>query len=192
MPRQRYVDISQWGEPYESGIFNRDYMGGLDGSPFSGSTLGEDEPPMTAAETTNAPAPPVDPTAPVPILPGAPTIPETTIYGQCDFSQGVWVQAVQAGLVQKGALAPGDAAAEQGYFGEKTCAAWTKLTGQPPDIASIAQSVLGPNESCASYVVPACAAEKKASTIGYGKILLFGVGLVGLVVVASRMRRRKS
>lgn len=186
------MDVSQWGEPYEGGIFDRDYMGGLEGSPFSGpSVLGADEPPMTAAETTVTPAPASEPTDPTQVLPGAPTIPETTIYGQCDFSQGTWVQAVQAGLVQKGALAPGDAAAEQGYFGEKTCAAWVKLTGEQPNIGAIAASVLGPNESCASYVVPACAAEKKASTIGYGKILLFGVGLVGLLAVASHMRRKR-
>ncbi len=187
--RGRYEDVSQWGEPYASGIFDRFYMGSTD--TFSGgSILGADEPPMTAAETTTQPAPAGEPTDPV-VVPSGPPIPETTIYGQCDFQQGPFVESIQNGLVQKGVLAPGDAASEKGYFGERTCAAWTKLTGQPPDVASIAASILTPNESCVSYVVPACAATKKASTFGYGKILLFGVGLVGLVFVADRMRRKR-
>lgn len=194
MARQIYQEISQWGEPYEGGVFDRNYMGSVGSTGFfSGSVLGDDQIPMSTAETTGAPGPAAEPTDPTPIVPTGPgpTLPEVTVYGQCDFSQGKWVEAIQAGLITKGKLAPGDAASEKGYFGEKTCAAWTALTGQKPDIASIASSVLGPNESCASFVVPACAAEKQTASMGYGKMALYGIGLIGLVVVAERLLRRK-
>lgn len=153
---QRYEDVSNWGEPYDSHIFDGFYMGGL----------GEAEP------------------KPV-------QIPETTVYGQCDFTSGAYALGVQQFLVDKGALSAAAAKAEGGTFGEATCAAWKTHFGTPPSAAALAAGFLKPGEVCASLVLPGCAAE--ASAVGFtpAKLLLYGAGLVGIMVVAKALGRRK-
>jgi hypothetical protein len=159
---QRYEDVSNWGEPYDSHIFDGFYMGGL----------GAD------AET---PAPPT--------TPGTVVIPEVTVYGQCDFTTGPYVAGVQKFLVDKKALSPADAATEVGQFGEATCAAWKEHFGAPPSAATLASGFLKPGDTCGSLVLPGCAAEQ-ASVFSPTKLLLYGAGLVGILYVAKAIGRK--
>ncbi len=155
---QKYEDVSNWGEPYDSHIFDGFYMGGL----------GD-------AETTT------------PVV-----IPETTVYGQCDFTGGAYAAGVQNYLIAKGALTAAGAAADQGGFGEATCQAWKAHFGSAPTAAALAQGFLKPGEVCASLVLPGCAAEaQQASAFTPGKLLLYGAGLVGVLVVAKAIGRKK-
>jgi hypothetical protein len=119
--------------------------------------------------------------------PGPVKIPETTVYGQCDFTAGPYVSAVQKYLVDKGALTAAAAAADQG-FGEATCQAWKVHFGSPPSAAALASGFLKPNETCASLVLPGCAAEGAAEGFSPAKLLLYGAGLVGILVVAKAWR----
>lgn len=154
---QRYEDVSNWGTPDDTHIFDGFYMGGL----------GEADP-----------------------SPVGPSIPETTIYGQCDFTSGAYALGVQKFLVDKGVLTAAAATAEAG-FGEATCDAWKKHFGAPPSAAALAAGFLKPGEVCASLVLPGCAAEAGAVGFTPTKLLLYGAGLVGILVVAKALGRRK-
>lgn len=117
------------------------------------------------------------------------TIPEVTVYGQCDFASGAYVAGVQKYLIEQKALAPAAAAAEKDYFGELTCAAWKAHFGSPPSAAALAQGFLKPGDSCASVVLPGCAAEPSPAGFSPAKLLLYGVGLVGIIAVARALGR---
>ena len=156
---QRYEDVSNWGEPYDTHIFNGFYMGGV----------GDAETPAPVAS---------------PVV-----IPEVTVYGQCDFTSGAYVAGVHKYLVDKGVLSAADANAEAGQFGEATCAAWKKHFGAPPSPATLASGFLKPGDTCASLVLPGCAAEQ-ASVFSPTNLLLYGAGLVGILLVARALGRK--
>lgn len=154
---QRYEDVSNWGSPYDKGIFDECYLGATD------------------------------------VVPGAETpavvVPETTIIGQCDFVQGGYVDAVHAFLVAKGAMTPAQVQADGSAFGEATCAAWTAYFGRAPTAGELAQSVLKPNETCATLLLPPCAASVEAG-FNPTTLLWVGAGLVGVLLVAKALRKR--
>jgi hypothetical protein len=173
-----YTDVSNWSEPYSNGVFPDDYLGSLGAQP---ETPGAGAPSSQAAET---------PAQVTPATPAVP-VPEVTIYGQCDFTAGLYVEQVQKMLVESGTLSPELALTEKGEFGDATCAAWAKKYGRMPSAADLV-ATLGPNVSCATILVPGCAAEAHTES-GWtpAKLLLYGVGLVGTLVVARAIGRKK-
>lgn len=138
------LDISDWNTPYDKGVFDWDKISGgqaklrargLAGGSLTGDALGLGE------ETTESDE----------------TVPETRIVGQCDFTGGDTVRAIQEQL----------GVPVTGVFDEATCAGWLEEFGEPPTARSLEAST---DAACASIVVPRCASldEKRASQLPVG------------------------
>lgn len=154
------LDVSDFGSPYDKGIFNWDQISGgwerlraegLAGGSLAGNLLGLGE----AAPTLE--------------------LPEKQIVGQCDFSQGDTVRQIQEQLEVP----------VTGYFDEATCAAWQREFGEAPT-ASALEATTG--ASCASIVVPRCAAAGASSPKALW-LMVGGAAVLALGVAVSWRRR---
>lgn len=176
--RQQYLDISRWGQPEKGGIFDHDYLGGL----------GQDTPGGAAEQSAPPAAVPAAPPAAAPSS-GPVVLPTTTIYGQCDFISGGYLDAVQSYLVAQGDLSPAGRSSDGGTFGPATCAAWQKHFGDVPSPAALAALVLKPGETCSSLLVPNCGAASAASSLPL-QIAAVGVGVIGAWLLYRAVTKR--
>ncbi len=112
---------------------------------------------------------------------GVEEIPETTVYGECDFTAPPRVRQVQTEL----------GVPVTGFWDEETCAAWREKLGRNPTPEDLERAFFKGAASCAHAVVPVCGGDEAPKLFTTGRIAVIGLVVTGVFVVGYMAARRR-